>query len=216
MLGVFVISLSLLNWRRPRLLWLAALAASLLLPTALLTAAVAAHGPGFFWLNFWTNTAGRRFFVTLNMAAIAWMFFVLYAVQRASLDRCVLRALGNLFLAVGAVFVALGLVPALAGLEKTLTAINDKMAVLPLGLSRILGITIASGHSPGAAGLPDGGRRGVSGAWRPAPGRGVAYPTERRGMTRIGAGSRLWSAMLRRPSLKSLYAVPMDAELSWR
>ena len=41
----------------------------------------------------------------------------------------------------GAVFVALGLAPALAGLEKTLTAINDEMAVLPLGLSRILGIT---------------------------------------------------------------------------
>ena len=144
MLGVFVISLSLLNWRRTRLLrmqWLAALAASLLLPTALLTAAVAVRGPGFFWLNFWTNAAGRTLFVTLNVAAIAWMFFVLYAVQRASLDRSVLQALGNLILAVGAVFLALGLVPALAGLEKTLTAINDEMAVLPLGLSRILGIT---------------------------------------------------------------------------
>ena len=79
--------------------------------------------------------------MTLNVAAIAWMFFVLYAVQRASLDRTVPKALGNLSLAVGAVFLALGLVPALSGLEKTLTAINDEMAVLPLGLSRILGIT---------------------------------------------------------------------------
>jgi hypothetical protein len=141
MLGVFVVSLSLLNWRKPRIQWLAALAASLLLPTALLTAAVAVRGPGYFWLNFWTNAAGRTLFVTLNVAAIAWMFFVLYAVQRASLDRSVPQALGNLSVAVGAVFVALGLVPALAGLEKTLTAINDEMAVLPLGLSRILGIT---------------------------------------------------------------------------
>ena len=128
--------------------WLAALAASLLLPTALLTAAMAVRGPGFFWLNFWTNAAGRTLFVTLNVAAIAWMFFVLYAVQRASLDRSVPQALGNLSLAVGAVFVALGLVPALAGLEKTLTAINDEMAVLPLGLSRILGITTHLGIPP--------------------------------------------------------------------
>ena len=148
MFGVFVVSLSLLNWRTPRMQWLAALAASLLLPTALLTAAVAVRGPGFFWLNFWTNAAGRTLFVTLNVAAIAWMFFVLYAVQRASLERSVLEALGNLSLAVGAVFVALGLVPALAGLEKTLTAINDEMAVLPLGLSRILGITTHLGIPP--------------------------------------------------------------------
>jgi hypothetical protein len=151
MLGVFVVSLSLVNWRRTRPLqmqWLAALAASLLLPTALLTAVVAVRGPSFFWLNFWTNAAGRTLFVTLNVAAIAWMFFVLYAVQRASLGRSVLGALGNLSLAVGALFVALGLAPSLAGLEKTLTAINDEMAVLPLGLSRILGITTHLGIPP--------------------------------------------------------------------
>ena len=145
LLGVFVVSLLLLNWRKPRLLWLAALAASLLLPTALLTLTVAVRGPGFFWFNFWTNPAGRTVFVTLDVAAILWMFFVLYAVQRTWLDRPVLRTLGNLLLAVGATLVALGLVPALAGLEKTLTAINDEMAVLPLGLSRILGITVHLG-----------------------------------------------------------------------
>ena len=121
--------------------WLAALAASLLLPTALLTAAVAVRLPGFFWLNFWTNAAVRTLFVTLNVAAIVWMFFVLYAVQRAALDRSVPQTLGNLSLAVGTVFLVMGLVPAPAGLENTLTAINDEMAVLPLGLSRILGIT---------------------------------------------------------------------------
>ena len=262
MLGVFVVSLSLLNWRRTRLLrmqWLAALAASLLLPTALLTAAVAVRGPGYFWLNFWTNAAGRTLFVTLNVAAIAWMFFVLYAVQRASLGRSVLQALGNLVLAVGAVFLALGLVrgchrparrapcrticmsgpptrwptpwqraprqrpqvmeagsaqpagqlvvvgapttpelasakpesaEALAGLEKTLTAINDEMAVLPLGLSRILGITTHLGiplelpiylMAVGALFLAFGGLL-----------LGAAWLTRRKAarMTRIGAGSR--------------------------
>ena len=141
LLGVFVVSLWLLNWRKPRMWWLAALAASLLLPTALLMAPVAVRGPGSFWFNFWTNAVGRTLFVTLNAMAIVWMFFVLYAVQRASLGCPVLQALGNLSVAVGAVFLALGLVPALVGLEKTLTTINDEMAVLPLGLSRILGIT---------------------------------------------------------------------------
>ncbi|MCB0256477.1 MAG: hypothetical protein KDI55_22385, partial [Anaerolineae bacterium] len=145
MLGTFVIALMLLNWRKPWLLWLAALAASLLLPTALLTMTVAVRGPGFFWFNFWTNPAGRTIFVSLDVAAILWMFFVLYAVQRATFGRSMLRTLGNLLLAVGATFVALGVVPALAGLEKTLTAINDQMAVLPLGLSRILGITVHLG-----------------------------------------------------------------------
>ncbi|MCB0202766.1 MAG: hypothetical protein KDI03_22055, partial [Anaerolineae bacterium] len=145
MLGVFVVSLLLLNWRKPRLFWLATLAASLLLPTALLMLTAAVRGPGFFWFNFWTNPAGRTIFVSLDVAAILWMFFVLYAVQRATFGRSVLRTLGNLLLALGATFVALGVVPALAGLEKTLTAINDQMAVLPLGLSRILGITVHLG-----------------------------------------------------------------------
>ena len=102
---------------------------------------MAVRGPGSFWLTFWTSPGGRTIFVTLNVAAIVWMFFVLYVVQRAALNRSGLRTWGNLLLAVGAVFVALGLVPAVVGLDKTLTAINDEMAVLPLGLSRILGIT---------------------------------------------------------------------------
>ena len=121
MSGVFVISLSLPNWRRPRLRrmrWLAALAASLLLPTALLTAVVAVRGPAFL-AQLWTNAARAHAFRDAERGGHPWMFFVLYAIERASLDRFALQALGNLTLAVGAVFLALGLVPALAGLEKT-------------------------------------------------------------------------------------------------
>ena len=89
----------------------------------------------------------------------------------------------------GAVFLALGMVPALAGLEKTLTAINDEMAVLPLGLSRILGITTHLGiplelpiylMAIGALFL-------ALGACSMADGR---LPDGPRGMTQSGAGSR--------------------------
>jgi len=106
------------------------------------------RGPGFFWLSFWTNPAGRTLFVTLNVAAIVWMFFVLYAVQRASLDRSVLAGARQSAVGGGRGACVVGLVPTLAGLDATLTAINDEMAVLPLGLSRILGITTHLGIPP--------------------------------------------------------------------
>lgn len=147
-IGVFVLVLYLLNAPISRragsgnqIAWLAAPAASLLSTTLLLTAVVAVRGPGLFWYGFWTNPAFRTGFVVLNAAALVWMFFVLYAVQRVQLRLTVLRASGNLVLAVGAVLFVLGVVPAVFGLERTITALNDEMAILPLGLSRILGIT---------------------------------------------------------------------------
>jgi hypothetical protein len=42
----------------------------------------------------------------------------------------------------GSSLIVLGALVAFVGLEQAMTTINDQMAVLPLGLSRILGITV--------------------------------------------------------------------------
>ncbi|MEZ4770767.1 MAG: hypothetical protein R2844_20400 [Caldilineales bacterium] len=79
---MFVASLLLLNWRRRSCSgWRAGCVAAATHRPA--DAVVAVRGPGFFWFNFWTNPAGRTVFVTLDVAAILWMFFVLYAVPGA-------------------------------------------------------------------------------------------------------------------------------------
>jgi len=54
----------------------------------------------------------------------------------------VLRAMGAVVAAVGAVLAVFGGLIGLIGLEAALTAWNDEMALLPWGLSRILGISV--------------------------------------------------------------------------
>ena len=53
-----------------------------------------------------------------------------------------LRAVGAVVAAVGAVLAVFGGLIGLIGLEAALTAWNDEMALLPWGLSRILGISV--------------------------------------------------------------------------
>jgi TRAP-type C4-dicarboxylate transport system permease small subunit len=52
------------------------------------------------------------------------------------------RALGALVAAIGAVLAVFGAFIGTVGLEAALTTWNDEMALLPWGLSRILGITV--------------------------------------------------------------------------
>lgn len=142
LLGGFCGSLFLFNLSGRRCLpWLVSLPASLVAPTLLLGAVISVRGPGTFWYWFWADPARRTAFVTLNVAAVVWMLAVLYRAQRHHLKRNRLAATGRLVASAGLTLVLLGAVPAAFGLERTLTAINDEMAVLPLGLSRILGIT---------------------------------------------------------------------------
>jgi hypothetical protein len=124
-----------------RAAWLTAATAAGFLPTALFLAASAWRGPGRVGFLFWTSTEFRLIFVTALAAAIVWGLFVLYAVARTWMGQRPAQALGSVALAVGAALVGLGALPALLGLERALTLINDQMAVLPLGLSRILGLT---------------------------------------------------------------------------
>jgi hypothetical protein len=124
-----------------RAAWLTAATASGFLPTALFLVMSAWRGPGRVGFLFWTSTGFRIVFVTALAAAIVWGLFVLYAVARTWMGQRPARALGSIAIAIGAALVGLGALPAMLGLERALTLINDQMAVLPLGLSRILGLT---------------------------------------------------------------------------
>lgn len=132
----------LLVWRgHGRAAWVVAVAAAGFLPTVILLAASTLRGPGYLGLQFWTGAGFRLLFVTALAAAIVWGIFVLYAVARTWMQQRPAQALGSLAVGIGAALLGLGVLPAALGLEHALTVINDQIAMLPLGLSRILGLT---------------------------------------------------------------------------
>jgi hypothetical protein len=124
---------------------LLALSGPLLAVTAVLITVVAVRGPGYFWLRFWTSTGFRTWFTIVSVALLVWLAHAVVATLRTVIGGRTTAAVGGLLTAVGATLVAVGAVPGVAGLERLLTGLNDELAVLPLGLSRILGITVHLG-----------------------------------------------------------------------
>jgi hypothetical protein len=117
----------------------------LLAVTGVLVAVLAVRGPGYFWLRFWTDAGFRTWFTTLSLALLVWLACAVVATLRHGTGDGLLAGCGGLLVAAGATVAALGAVPGVAGLERMLTGLNDELAVLPLGLSRILGITVHLG-----------------------------------------------------------------------
>jgi hypothetical protein len=118
---------------------------ALLAKTLLLSAVTVTRGPLGYWYRMWTDDQWRTVYATVSVAAFLWLFLVTYAVLRTSYGRTRPRALGLVLVGVAAPMVALGALMAWSGLEAALTTFNDQMALLPLGLSRILGITVHLG-----------------------------------------------------------------------
>lgn len=143
--ALFALVVRLVVGRRdPFHLW-AALGGVALLRSVLLLAALAVHGPGGYWFAFWTAPGLRAAYVTVAFAAFCWLFVVVAVVLR---DRYGLRrrsAVGMTLTAVGVPLGALSALVAAVGLERALTVWNDQLALLPWGLSRILGITVYLG-----------------------------------------------------------------------
>ena len=121
---------------------LAGLSGPLLAVTAVLVAVLAVRGPGYFWLGFWTSPAFRTGFTVVSVALLVWLASAVIATLRDVTGCRTRAAVGGLLIATGATIAAVGAVPGVAGLERMLTGLNDELAVLPLGLSRILGITV--------------------------------------------------------------------------
>ncbi|MBK6763156.1 MAG: hypothetical protein IPG68_07685 [Micrococcales bacterium] len=123
----------------------AGVGAALLLKTLLLSVVVVVRGPLLYWYRFWTDEQFRTVYVTISFAAFLWLFWVTYVVMRSAYGCGRLRGLGRVLVAVAVPVVALGGLMQWSGLEAALTTFNDQMALLPLGLSRILGITVHLG-----------------------------------------------------------------------
>jgi hypothetical protein len=111
----------------------------------LLLAVLAVRGPGRYWLQFWTAPTARSVYICVAFAAFGWLFVATGLVLR---DRHALRrrrVAGTLLVAAGTPLALLGGLVTAMGLERALTVWNDQLALLPWGLSRILGITVHLG-----------------------------------------------------------------------
>jgi hypothetical protein len=120
----------------------------LLLVNAIFMAVVAVRGSWYFWLRFWTSPVFRDLFISLSLAAGLWLFFTVFTTLRESYAVSRLSTLGNLMAALGVMLVINGLLGSLIGLDPALASVNNEMAVLPLALSKILGITTHLGIPP--------------------------------------------------------------------
>ena len=122
------------------MLW-AGVGGAAILRTVLLLVALAPRGPGLYWFDFWTRPDSRTLYVVVAFAAFVWVFVAAWLVLRDAYSLSRRAALGRLLVALGTPLLVLGALVAVIGLEPALTAWNDQMALLPWGLSRILGIT---------------------------------------------------------------------------
>lgn len=137
---VFALVVLLAIGRRPAWPVLAAIGGAAALRVGLLLVVLAPTGPGGYWFDFWTNPLARSAYVTIAFAAFCWV--VVAAAWTLATQIGARRASGVAFAAIGAVLVVFGALVGAIGLEAALTAWNDQMALLPWGLSRILGITV--------------------------------------------------------------------------
>jgi hypothetical protein len=122
------------------MLW-AGVGGAAVLRTLVLLVALAPRGPGGYWFSFWTRPESRTLYVVVAFAAFAWVLVAAWLVLRSHYGMTRRGAWGRLLLACAAPLVVLGGLVTVIGLETALTAWNDQMALLPWGLSRILGIT---------------------------------------------------------------------------
>jgi hypothetical protein len=121
------------------------LQAAVLAPTlglaVLFMAVISVRGPLYLWYVFWTSPGFRILFLSVGIGCMFWMGFTVFAVAQTVFKASALQSAGNLLIAVGAVVLLNASLAGAIGLEAFLTALNDEMAVIPLSLSRVLGIT---------------------------------------------------------------------------
>ncbi|WP_327009377.1 hypothetical protein OHA72_20320 [Dactylosporangium sp. NBC_01737] len=142
---VFAVTARLLIGRHdPFHLW-AAIGGVALLRTVLLLAVLAVRGPGHYWLEFWTAPTARSVYICVAFAAFGWLFVATGLVLRDRHGLRRRRVAGTLLVAAGTPLALLGGLVTATGLERALTVWNDQLALLPWGLSRILGITVYLG-----------------------------------------------------------------------
>ena len=122
---------------------LAVVGGVIVMRTLLILAVLSVRGPGYYWLMMWTVPGRRSIYVTMAFALFCWAVVATAWALIPAMGRR--RAAAVTITGVGvATFVLAGLI-SIIGLESALTRWNDELAVLPWGLSRILGITVYLG-----------------------------------------------------------------------
>jgi hypothetical protein len=139
---LFTLALRLTAPRADPFLLLAAVGGVALLRTVLLLLALAVRGPGHYWFTFWTDPTARTVYLTVAFAAFLAVFASVHVVLRTAYGQARTRVAGRLLVAGGLPLLVLGALVAVLGAEDALTVWNDQWALLPWGLSRILGITV--------------------------------------------------------------------------
>ena len=99
------------------------------------------RGPAMLWYFFWTSEPVRMVLTMVSFFLLIWSYVVLYASARTHFQQTRASAVSTIMLVQGIQLILLGALSHVLTLEKSLTAINDELLVLPGGLSRILGIT---------------------------------------------------------------------------
>ncbi|MEU4219019.1 hypothetical protein, partial [Actinoplanes sp. NPDC026623] len=146
-LGYALVARLLVRGRDPYAIW-TVIGGVALLRTVLLLAVLAIRGPGYYWFQFWTNPAARTAYVIVAFGSFAWLFVATGSVLRTRYGWSRRRTTGGVVLAAGVPLLALGALVWAVGLERSLSAWNDQMALLPWGLHRILGIVTFLGIPP--------------------------------------------------------------------
>ena len=124
--------------------WVAtAVAGAVTLRSILLLAVLSIRGPGGYWFVFWAEPGWRTAYVVVAFTLFGWVLACLVWSLTAVVGRR--RAAAACLGVVGATLLAVGGLLALVGLEDAMTTWNDQLALLPWGLSRILGITVYLG-----------------------------------------------------------------------
>lgn len=129
-----------LGWARATRVAPAAAAAAmspLLLPSALLVAAMSVRGPLHFWFLFWTAPRFRAGFVSLLVVLAVWAAAAVAASGRA-LTGSTRAAWGGVLTGVGAALLVTSAV--LPGTETLLRSLHQPLAVLPMTFAVALGI----------------------------------------------------------------------------
>jgi hypothetical protein len=101
----------------------------------------AIRGPMYFWYHLWVSDLFRMIFLSAWFMLLFRKFHIYVIMGRQWGHRRSICSLAMVVIALGAQLLVAGLALQIFGLEKSLTALNNDLLVLPGGLSKIMGIT---------------------------------------------------------------------------
>jgi hypothetical protein len=107
----------------------------------LFMAVVSVRGPPYFWYLVWSSALFRVVFFGLLISSAMWPFWATVSIPRHSSWVLKYAWLGAFVISLGAGIWAASIPPAFFGVEEFLTRLNNELGLIPLCLSRILGIT---------------------------------------------------------------------------